>query len=212
MDTSIFDHFGDRETILRIKDYLIRYLKNPFEAIKNVPTDIGLMNTLVFQGGAAALSGILAGIVSQNLFNMIAGALFFPIAAILVNLIGTGFFYYTFQFFLQRQIPFASISALICFSSLPHLALYTLGGILPPINLIGLASAYILFLVGSVETFLIDRRWMTRVLAALYALSLLSWIYSSIQRSRLEQKLLINSKQPRIESPRKDLKHVDRKA
>ena len=159
--------------------YLRGYLKNPVDAIKNVPNWEWPV-ILGFYTVAAAACGLLSGVISLKFIMIVTGLLFFPISALVCAFILSGFFYYTFSFFYHRQFDFKNIFSIVALSFLPFFALYTLSGLLSAVNLVGFAASAVLLTVGLSEYTQLDKRKIVKLIIGLYAIYLIFWMVNVI--------------------------------
>lgn len=177
----------------RLRRYLLIFARNPLEKIKHVPS-FDWPHLIFFIGALAAMSISLNGIVGQYFnFNMILGVLLFPIASIVVTLILSGFFYYTFLFFLDKKIDFKYLVTVLFFSTIPYYIFEVAEPAFKVARIVGLLFTSVLIIVGLVENFKLNKRFITRLVGAavvvyfvLWGLSLLNENQSRIQQQDFE--------------------------
>lgn len=168
-----------RQHFINVLQFLRGYFQNPIRSMQNLP-DWEWPTLLIFYAGTAALCGTLAGIVATRLSMILAGLIVFPISATLGALIISGFFYYTFSFFFQKEVAFKTVFTIVALSFLPFFALYTLSGLVDPIKLVGFAVSSLLMTVGFSEHTQIDKRKIAKIIGSLYLAYFIFWAINMI--------------------------------
>jgi hypothetical protein len=171
---------------VRLKDaghLILQFARNPMEGMRQLP-DWDWPFLLTCQAIAGATAGVGAGIVAGSFTRIFTGLLFVPISTALMTAVISGFFYYTFTFVFQRPASFHRIYTHMVFSQLPALVMFMVSPVLPPLVLLGPLAAGFLLLFGFVENLGQDRRKTFRLLAGLYGVFVVFWIFSSISQKR----------------------------
>jgi hypothetical protein len=186
-----------KQDITSIKITLVDYLRHPLEKIKFVPAwewrRIFLCLYIV-----AASSGVLAGIASINILRVMYGLIMVPIISGLMVAVASLFFYYAFQVFLNRTVPFKHLYTVVLFANVPFFILQIASDYLPPISLFGFAFAAMLLSMGLVENFQLPKKMVIRLLSALYILFLLVWGWGRLDSMKIEKSF---KKDTSIEAP-----------
>lgn len=159
-----------REAVL----VLPHFFKNPPQGMRTLP-DWEWPTILILQAAFAAACGILANLVDRDLIGMVTALVISPVSSLLMLAVGAGFFYYTFMFFFNREIPFRQICVTMVFAAIPVHIVMIVAGIVPPILLIGAAAMMLLLFVAFVERFHLDRKKVRGLLGGLFALYLVFW-------------------------------------
>lgn len=162
------------------KDFLISYLKNPLEQIKSLP-NWKWNRVIIVQVAFTAITGAMGGLVAKSTNGLIPGLILTPILTMIMILVSTFFFFYTFQIFLNQSVSFRSLFTTIFFANIPFFILQIASGVVPPINLIGLAGTAMLLVVGFVSNFQLPRKMVMRLIAALYIIFLGVWMYGRFE-------------------------------
>lgn len=182
----------------RLRRYLLLFARNPIEKIKHVPT-FDWPHLIFFIGALAAISISLNGIVGQYFnFNMILAVLLFPVASIVVTFIMSGFFYYTFLFFLDKKIEFKSLVTVILFATIPYYIFEIAEPAFKAVRLIGLLFSSVLVIVGLVENFGLNKKFVIRLVGAAVVVYFILWGLA-----------MLNENQSRIQQQNMDKYHLD---
>lgn len=174
----------------RLRRYLLLFARNPIEKIKHVP-QFDWPHLIFFIGGLAAISISLNGIVGQYFnFNMILAVLLFPVSSIVVSFILSGFFYYTFLFFLDRKIDFKCLVTVILFSTIPYYVFEIVEPAFQIARIVGLLFSSVLLIVGLVENFKLNKKFVIRLVGAAVVTYFVLWGLAVINenQSRIQQK------------------------
>ncbi len=175
---------------------LIKFLRHPLHEIKHVP-DWTWPELIVAQLGVTALTGALTGLVGRNVLGVFTGLILTPILTMVTIAVSTLFFYYLFQVFAGKTLPFRRLATLVFFANLPFFVFQVLSGIVPPISLIGFAFTAVLLIVGLTENFLLPRQLVMRIIAGLYVAIFLVWIWGRWDSLQIER----SWKSPSIDAP-----------
>jgi hypothetical protein len=175
-----------RQEFIESKDILLQFLRHPLTQMKHLPDWTWkrlLLVLLVISSG----TGVLAGFLEKKIIlSIIAGLILTPILTLIQITVACVFFYYLFQIFADRTVPFRQLFTVVFFAFIPQLVLNILAGYIPPISLIGMAFTAMLLSVGFVENFQLPRRLVLRLIAILYVIFFVLWIWSRISSSKLE--------------------------
>lgn len=165
--------------------FLIWFFKNPIEEIKNLP-DWSLRNLLIVHFLFSIFSGLLAGLVSVNKWNVLFGILIFPFISLILTVVLSTFFYYYFQVFEKKTASFVKLLTLTVFANFPFFILQIGSNYLPPISIIGLLFTGMLIIVGLTENFKMQKKRSIRLVGIIWFLILLVWIWNRISVSKMD--------------------------
>ena len=165
--------------------FLIWFFQNPIEQIKKIP-DWSLRNLLIVHFVFSIFSGLLAGIVSFNKWNVLFGVLLFPFISMVLTLVLSTFFYYYFQVFEKKTVSFLRLLSLIVFANFPFFILQIGSNYLPPISIVGLLFSGMLIIVGLTENFQMQKKRSIRLVGIIWMLILLVWIANRISVSKMD--------------------------
>ncbi len=173
----------DADTLVRdLPSLLKRFIRDPLNAVKN-PIRLSWTAALLLQGGGAALSGIFAALIAQSMLDLIISIAVFPVVAVMVCAVLTLFFYYLFAGFTSTFLDIRRLYSLVVMATLPFFIIHAFSGFLAPLDLIGFALSGILLTVGLVEQFKLDRRFVFKLLAWIFAVFFVLWSIVQIVRS-----------------------------
>jgi hypothetical protein len=142
-----FDWNRFRSSVEQAFRTLPHFLKNPIEGMKNLP-DWDWPTLITLQAAFAAACGMMMQLVQHHIIAAILAFIIDPIVGNVVNLILSGFFFYTFMFFFKRHIPFRTIYTHLLFASIPVFLVTILSPFVPLVGLVGLGAACILLILG----------------------------------------------------------------
>lgn len=203
------DHVFDlRETVKKVSNYFLMFLKNPVQAIRFLP-DWNWPTTLVLTGIFSALSGLLAGIFLSSFSQSFVGLFFFPLTTTVSVGIIAGFYYYSTFFILKRKLMYRKLYILVFLASLPSLALNVVATKLPPINLLGLFISSTLLTVGLADNFMINRKSVIKLVFTVYFVYVLLWVGSVLTRTSREAELIDQIQPKSLEILKEELKEMD---
>jgi hypothetical protein len=168
-----------RQKVDDVLHFLFQYLKNPIQAVRQLP-DWDWPTLHIFLAACAAIGGFLSGLVAVKFSQVLGGLIVFPITVTVMSWLLTGFFYYSFFFLFQRELQLKALFTLIALSLLPFFAIYIISPILDPLKIIGLSVSAILLGVGLSEMTGIDRKKIFKLIGALYLVYLLFWVFNTI--------------------------------
>jgi hypothetical protein len=165
--------------------FLIWFFKNPIEQIQRLP-DWSLRNILIVHFLFSIFSGLLAGVVSVNKWNILFGILIFPFISLILTMVLSTFFYYYFQVFERKTISFIKLLTLIIFANFPFFILQIGSNYIPPISVIGLLFTGMLIIVGLTENFNMEKKRSIRLVGIIWFIILLVWIWNRISVSKMD--------------------------
>lgn len=176
-----------KNELFEIKQILIPFLQKPVEGIKNLP-DWGWRKLIIAQLLITISTGILGGFFHLSVASVLIGAIVVPLLTFLTLCITSLFFFYVFQIFTDKLIEFRRIFTVVFFANIPFFIFQTLSFIFPPISLIGLAIASLLLIVGFSESFQISKKFLIKLIAAIYILiatiTIISYLQSHISMGK----------------------------
>jgi hypothetical protein len=161
---------------------LPHFFKNPVQGMRALP-HWEWPETLILQALFAAACSVVGNILERDLIGIFTGLFIAPIASILMVTIGAGFFYYVFQFFFQREVPFRQVYQHVLFASIPTLIVGIVAFMLPPVLLVGAAATAMLLYVGFVSNFMLPPLKVRNLLAGIFAVYAVFWIVTLINSS-----------------------------
>ena len=168
---------------------LPHFLKNPIDGMRQLP-DWDWPTLLILEAAMAALFGCLKDIVAHHYLGAIVSIFVFPVVALSVTAVLAGFFFYTFMFFFKRHAQFRRIFTILLYGSIPVFAIYVLVPIVDLIQLVGVAAAGALVMVGFISNFDLPPKKVRNLIlgmfiayAALLIFQTLSW-HGSKERFR----------------------------
>ena len=175
-----------REAVL----ILPHFFKNPVQGMRTLP-EWEWPTILILQAIWAAACAVVANLIDRDLLGIFTGLILAPIANVLLVAIGAGFFFYTFMFFFDREIPYRQLYVTLLFAAIPVQIVSVVAGLLPPIFLAGAAGMLMLLFVAFVDRFHLDRKKTRALLGGLMALYAVFWgvqlAKSSSKRQNLRQ-------------------------
>lgn len=162
---------------------LIRYLRNPVQAMRTLP-DWDWIQLGAFHGAIAATCGLVSGLVTLRFAKIFSGIILFPISTTFLVMIASGFFYYTFLFVFHREMSFRKLVTVVVFANIPNLVLSIAAGYLPPMALVSMGVSSALLIVGLVEITNISRKSIVKLVGLLFGLYCIFWVYGVISSSQ----------------------------
>ncbi len=158
--------------------YLSGFIRNPIVSIQKVP-DWDWQALVVFYIIMAAGCGALRGLLSGHITQFISGLIVAPIMSVISATLVTGMVYYVLVFFFDREPLIRRIFTLVLLAAVPAMALSIVSHWLPVITLAGLFLSGLLLVEGVAGNFNVDRKRFGKMVAAIYLVYLLFWLYSS---------------------------------
>ena len=168
-----------------IKSSLTNYIKNPVSEIKTLP-QWNWQSILFAQIILTAATGALAGLLSKSILSILSGIILFPILTMITLGVSSVFFYYTFQIFSEKQIPFSRLFHLVFLANIPLFIFQIISNYLPPVTLVGLLFTAFLLVVGLTENFSLNKKLVIKIISALYVLFFMVWIWSRFDASEIQ--------------------------
>jgi hypothetical protein len=185
-------------------EFTREYFRNPVESMRQLP-EWEWSRLLFFYMTMAGACGLVSGIFSRHISQMISGALVFPISSTVGAFLATGFLHYTFVFFFHREVAIKTLFTIVALALLPFLALSIFSHWLPALNALGFLVSGLLLVVGLSEHTKIRRESIFKLIAAIYVVYVGFWIYNTIH-SRHERNAYIEMTSPEaIETLKKEL-------
>lgn len=172
-----------RQKLNTVLSFLREFAKNPVQGMRQ-PPDWEWPVLLIFHAAFAAVCGALSGLISFKVAQFFSGLIVYPISTALMIAAATGFFYYTFLFLFQREMPIKKVATLVILANLPNTALYILSGYLPPVTLFGLFVTCLLLIVGLSEHSGVERKKIAQIVGGIFAIFLAFWVINTISSSR----------------------------
>jgi hypothetical protein len=163
-----------KERALEVWAFLKAFAKHPVRQMQNLP-NWDWSTLIAFYTLLAAVSGLLSGIISTKISQIIAGLILFPISANFGAAVLSGFFYYVFLFGFHHEVPIKKIATAVTASMIPFFILYAVSGLLEPAKLLGVASAGALLVIGLSESTAIPRRRIFQIVLGLFVLYFVFW-------------------------------------
>ncbi|GIL17776.1 MAG: hypothetical protein BroJett040_15270 [Oligoflexia bacterium] len=186
-----------KKTCSDIKDILIPFIKNPMEKIRNLP-DWDWQTLILAQVLVTAISGALGGLINRSVLSILSGLIMMPILTLITTSISTLFFFYTFQIIIQKQVPYRKLFTVVFFANIPFFIFQIISGYFPPISLVGLAFTGLLLIVGFVENFQVPRKLVIRLIAALYVVFFLIWLWGRLDTMKLDKQWRAEESAPEV--------------
>lgn len=180
--------FPFKETIIGGFHFVLKFLKNPIQIMKNTP-HIPMAEAITVQGALAALTGLAMGLMAQSIFTLIWGVFLYPIIAIIVCFITSLLLYYGANYLTKRDFKYQEIYTLVFLASIPAYFIRILHPLLASIDLIGLAISSYLLRMGLIYSFGVDRKTASKIVMILYGVLLLGFVIHWLQFVNLQQDL-----------------------
>ena len=166
------------EKLGHLARYLVEYARNPMQKIKTVP-DWDWPALVVFYITAAAICGMLRGVLIGHITEVFSGLIVTPIMSVFTAALVTALVYYTLVFLFDRDSSLRRIFTLVMLAALPTMILSIVSHWASIITLIGLLLSGILLVVGVSANFRVDQKKLGKLVAAIFLAYFLFWIYSS---------------------------------
>lgn len=172
--------------LLEIKSYLTQFIRHPLEGMKKLP-GWNWKTLLLCQILVTMISGALSGLLQMHFTNIIIGLFSAPILTLMTVFISSLFFYYTFQIFVGKLLSFRAVFEVVFFANIPFFIFFILNTYFPPIIPIGLGFTSLLLIVGFVENLQIPKKFITRLVAGIYVLMLMTYILTWWKNFQIEE-------------------------
>lgn len=181
-----------KEILLQALFALPRFLKNPIQGMRDLP-DWEWPILLALQALLGLVCGLLAAFLSGSLILIITSIVIAPLSTLAVNLILSGFFYYTFLFFFKSEVSYKLIVTHLLFASIPVLLCNVISPVIPFIGVIGVVASALLLYVGFRENLRADEKKLKILLGGLIGFYLLSVAFQLIRFHQPDQDLKIRA-------------------
>lgn len=183
---------------------LPHFFKNPVQGMRTLP-DWDWPEMLILEGAFAAACAFIGNLIARNIIGMITGIVIAPLAALIALGIGAGFFYYTFKFFFQRDIPYRQIYQTLVFASIPLIIVGIISPLMPPIVLLGCAAMMMLLYVGFTDNFHLERPRIKKLLIGLALLYAVSWAVALLRTTSRHERMRLKATPESLDILEKEL-------
>jgi multisubunit Na+/H+ antiporter MnhE subunit len=197
-----------KDELRTMPQFLVHYLRHPMNVIQRLP-NWRWPTILITWAGLLIISGTASGLITRKLGDFLVGLFIFPLSGTVMAAVTTAFFYYTFHLFLQKQVSFKALYQLVVLAAIPYLIFRIIVSLVPPADVVGLAFSAALMIVGAVENFALPRRFVMRLIAGIFALFLVFWVYSQIQVAQINMRPKMDVTPESFDKLEKELKHDD---
>jgi hypothetical protein len=159
--------------------FLKAFLPNPIGFMKR-PFQFTWVAMVILLAACASLSGTISGLISGRTYDVLIGALLFPVTSLASSLVFGFFIYYFFSLFRSTFLDFRRLMSVIAASFVPYFLFHSVSPYLSPIDLVGFAFAGLLMIVGLVEQFGLERRTCSRLIGVLGIVFFVAWSIGQI--------------------------------
>ena len=181
-----------KEVFLQALLALPRFLKNPVQGMKDLP-DWEWPIILALQATLGLACGVVAAILSRSILLIFTSIIIAPISTVAVNLILSGFFYYTFLFFFKKEVSYRLLATHMLFASIPVLLCNIIAPIIPLISILGVVASGILLYVGFRENIQADDKKLRYLVGGLVLFYVLSVGVQMIKFNRPDRDMKIRA-------------------
>jgi hypothetical protein len=171
---------------LESKDVLVKYLKHPVQEIHHIP-DWSWEHLLIFQAIITAATGLLAGIASKSIFSILVQLIMTPILTLILIFVSCFFFYYAFQIFAEKTVPFRQLFQTVLFANIPFFIFQIGATYLSLLTMLGMAFTALILIVAFVEKFKLEKKIVMRMILGLYIIFFSIWLWGRFDGSRMEK-------------------------
>ena len=171
---------------LESKDVLLRYLRHPIQEIRHLP-DWSWEHLLLFHVVVTAVTGLLGGVASKSPFSALTQAIITPVFTMILIAVSCFFFYYAFQIFAQKSVPFRQLFQTVLFANIPFFIFQIAATYLPLLTMLGLAFTALLLIVAFVEKFSIAKKTVMSMILGLYVIFFIIWLMGRFDGSRIDK-------------------------
>lgn len=178
-------HRFSKDRLRELAQNLITYLRHPIREISRVP-EWEWPELLLVQVIVTAATGAATGLVDRSILGIFSGIVLTPLLTLVTIAVSSLFFYYLFQLFFERTVSFRKLATVVFLSTLPFFIFHILSGFISVINLVGLAFTAVILVVGLVENFQVPRRFVVRVIVAVYFVIFAMWLWGRWESSQIE--------------------------
>ena len=203
MTETLKKHFLDwKQELLECRSFLLHFLRYPVQQIKHLP-DWSWKRLISLHVFITGITGFLGGFFDKrDFFSPIVGVFITPILTLISLSVASFFFYHAFQIFAQKVVSFRRLFTILLFAHIPSFILNTVAGYVPPVYIVGFSFSALLMVVGFVENFQLERKFIIKLIASIYAIFILLWIYGRIQSFQEEKRY---QSSPTYDTPRVEL-------
>ncbi|MCX7977970.1 MAG: hypothetical protein N2578_03105, partial [Bdellovibrionaceae bacterium] len=124
--------------------------------------------------------GMLSGFLPFGTWRVLQGILLFPALTAIMGALLAVFLYYYFQVFEKRLVEYLRLLTLVYIANFIFLLFHIPAHYFPFADLIGLAFAAILLVVGLTENFALSRERSLRVIGVLFGMVVLIWLTEKV--------------------------------
>ncbi|NCN42059.1 hypothetical protein GW916_12515 [bacterium] len=200
-----------KEVFLQALLALPRFLKNPIQGMKDLP-DWEWPILLALQAALGLATGLLGALLSRSLIHVITSIVIAPVSALVVNLVLSGFFYYTFLFLFRKESSFRLISTHMLFASIPVLILNVASPIVPFIGHLGLLASAALLYVGFKENLHLNEKKLKFLVGGLVAIYVALVVIQMVRFQRPSKELNIRATPESLDILEQELRKVEKDA
>jgi hypothetical protein len=183
---------------------LPHFFKNPVQGMRMLP-DWEWPEMLILEAAFAAACAFIGNLIARNLLGMITGIVIAPLATLIALGIGAGFFYYTFKFFFQRDIPYRQIFQTLVFASIPLMLVGIISPLIPPIVLLGCVAMMLLLYIGFTDNFHLERPRIKKLLIGLTLLYAVSWAVALVRTTSRHERMRLKATPESLDILEKEL-------
>ncbi len=154
---------------LAILRFLPQFLLKPVENMRALPS-YHPVSLVAFQLSLSVVSGLVMGLIGHGILLALVGALVMLVAGLVTPLLTALAIYYFFYLFYSTQLAPLELFKVVIFANIPFLIFHVLAAIFPPIDLLGLALACLLLIVGLTDSLQLPRKLSVKLVVVLYLL------------------------------------------
>lgn len=169
-------------TLKQLPGLYAKFARDPIAAMKT-PVRFAWPLAILIQTSGAALSGVIAALLTRNYLDFFVAVLIFPIIALIASSVMTFFLFYFFAGFASTYLDLRRLNSIVILSTQPFFIIHAFSGFLAPLDLIGFAGAMVLLTVGLVEQFALERRLVFKTLGFMFAAFFAVWSLTQIYLS-----------------------------
>ena len=163
---------------------LIRFFKNPVMVMKQMP-EWDWKTLIILQLIISLLSSVIASLVNLNIWQILRGLIVIPPVALATAGVTTLFFYYSFLFLIQQNLPPKDIFTLVILSNIPFFIFHAFSPFFPAVTLLGFLFTALLLIVGMVERFGLPRPLVMKVVGSIWVIYLIIWAFGQFEAYEL---------------------------
>jgi len=152
---------------LEIARYLPSYFRNPIESIRRVPS-WDWTTAIILQVLISITCGVLGGLVARSFLSVfVTGVFVRPVMGLIATFLWTTIFYYAFIFIEKLQLEYRKIYVIVVLAMIPYFISGIFSPLFKPLEIIGIVASAGMLIRGFTDNFLIERKRVTRIVAAL---------------------------------------------